>query len=208
MLTRVLAAGLIVLTVGCGSSAPAKVAPTATVAPATTVAPTTTAAPTTTTTPQRTIVCPDGTKYNMPFTCPPLIVTIPPTTAAPKPKPAPAPTAAPKPKPAPTPAETASQVQANRTAADYLRSSSFSCQGLIGQLLYEGFSQADSEHGAFSTGLCADGGTVARNNAARTAADYLRSSGFSCQGLIDQLLYEKFSQGDAEYGAFTTGICA
>jgi len=43
MLTRVLAAGLIVLTVGCGSSAPAA-------APATTVAPTTTVAVSTTTT--------------------------------------------------------------------------------------------------------------------------------------------------------------
>ena len=43
MLTRVLAAGLVVLTVGCGSSAPAA-------APATTVAPTTTVAVTTTTT--------------------------------------------------------------------------------------------------------------------------------------------------------------
>ena len=155
MLTRVLAASLIVLTVGCGSSAPAA-APTTTVAPTTAVAPTTTAAPATVITP---------------------------------------------------PAETVSQVQAKRKAASDLNVSGFSCSSLIEQLHIEGFSQGDAEYGALSTGLCVPGGAVAKSNAAERAAEYLGSSSFSCRGLIEQLLYEKFSQGDAEYGAFTTGIC-
>lgn len=48
MITRVLAASLIALTVACGSSGPATVTPTTTVSPTITVAPSTTVAPTTT----------------------------------------------------------------------------------------------------------------------------------------------------------------
>ena len=42
--------------------------------------------------------------------------------------------------------------------------------------------------------------------AAQTAADYLEYSSFSRSGLIDQLLYEGFSQAEAEYGVNTTGL--
>lgn len=42
--------------------------------------------------------------------------------------------------------------------------------------------------------------TAGQNNAKRSAASYLNVSGFSRQGLIDQLLYEKYSLSDATYG--------
>ena len=62
--------------------------------------------------------------------------------------------------PAPPPAtedssgdETVSQANARRKAADYPDFSAFSRSGLIEQLEFEGFSQAESEHGADSVGL-------------------------------------------------------
>ena len=127
------------------------------------------------------------------------------TTAAPattqppvtKPPSAPAPSVAPAPQ---APAETVSQKNARKTAADYLRSSSFSRSGLIEQLKYEGFSDADATYGT-------DANNVDWNDqAAKTAAAYLRSSSFSRSGLIEQLKYEGFSQAQAEYGVSTTGL--
>jgi hypothetical protein len=43
--------------------------------------------------------------------------------------------------------------QAAKSAKSYLRFSSFSRSGLISQLLFEGFTQAQAEHGANSVGL-------------------------------------------------------
>ena len=42
--------------------------------------------------------------------------------------------------------------------------------------------------------------TAGQSNAKKSAAAYLKISGFSRQGLIDQLLYEKYSLADATYG--------
>lgn len=42
--------------------------------------------------------------------------------------------------------------------------------------------------------------TTGQSNAMKSAAAYLKISGFSRQGLIDQLLYEKYSVEDATYG--------
>lgn len=44
------------------------------------------------------------------------------------------------------------------------------------------------------------GESVSQQNARSKASSYLRYSAFSRSGLIDQLLYEGFSQGDATYG--------
>ncbi len=43
--------------------------------------------------------------------------------------------------------------------------------------------------------------TTAQSNAVKKAKNYLSVSAFSRQGLIDQLIYEKFSTSDATYGA-------
>jgi hypothetical protein len=42
--------------------------------------------------------------------------------------------------------------------------------------------------------------------AEKSAKSYLDSSSFSRQGLIDQLLFEGFTQAQATYGVGTTGL--
>ena len=44
------------------------------------------------------------------------------------------------------------------------------------------------------------GSTISQNNAREKAAEYLDFTSFSRSGLIDQLQYEGFSEGDAAYG--------
>ena len=90
--------------------------------------------------------------------------------------------------------ETASQSNARKKGASYLKSSSFSRTGLIGQLEFEGFSNADATYG-----------TDAQNadwnvQAVKKAASYLTSSSFSRSGLVEQLVFEGFTDAQAEYG--------
>lgn len=119
------------------------------------------------------------------------------TTAAPAPTTAAPPTTAPPPT---EPPETVSQQNARASAASYLDFQSFSRTGLIEQLMYEGFSQADATYGVDA--LAVDW----NEQAALTAAGYLDFQAFSRSGLIDQLVYEGFSQAEAEYGVNTTGL--
>jgi hypothetical protein len=42
--------------------------------------------------------------------------------------------------------------------------------------------------------------------AAKKAADYLELTAFSRRGLIEQLVYDGFTQAQAEYGVSTTGL--
>jgi hypothetical protein len=104
-------------------------------------------------------------------------------------------------KPAPAaPKETVSQENARKKAESYLDSSAFSRKGLIEQLEFEGFSNADSTYAV-------DAIDVDWNEqAAKKAESYLEFSSFSRSGLIDQLLFEGFTQSQAEYGVGTTGL--
>lgn len=95
---------------------------------------------------------------------------------------------------------TPSQQNAKAMASDYLDSQSFSRSGLIDQLEYEGFSNADATWGVDALGVDWN------EQAARMAADYLDSQPFSRSGLVEQLVYEGFSQAEAEYGVSTTGL--
>lgn len=95
---------------------------------------------------------------------------------------------------------TTAQNQATKSATSYLKYTAFSRSGLIKQLEYEGFSNADATHGVDRQN--ADWNT----QAARMAASYLRYSSFSRSGLINQLVYEGFTQSQAEYGVSTTGL--
>jgi len=95
--------------------------------------------------------------------------------------------------------ESLAQENARLAAQSYLRSSSFSRSGLISQLEFEGFSNADATYGADSLG--ADW----NSQAAKTAAAYLRSSSFSREGLKSQLMFEGFSSSQAEYGLTAVG---
>ena len=101
---------------------------------------------------------------------------------------------------APAPSETIGQQNARESAQSYLDSQSFSRSGLIDQLLFEGFSQADAEYGTDS--MKADW----NEQAALSAQSYLDSMSFSRSGLIDQLLFEGFSQAEAEYGVSAVGF--
>lgn len=100
----------------------------------------------------------------------------------------------------PAAGETVSQRNARRKAADYLDFTSFSRQGLIEQLEFEGFTPEDATYGA-------DALNVDWNDqAAKKAAQYLDYTSFSREGLIDQLVFEGFTQAQAEYGVDTTGL--
>ena len=96
--------------------------------------------------------------------------------------------------------ESVAQSNAREMASDYLDYSSFSRQGLIEQLEFEGFSTADATYGADSTG--ADW----YEQAALKAQEYLDYSAFSRDGLIEQLVFEGFSRDEAVYGVNAVGL--
>ena len=96
--------------------------------------------------------------------------------------------------------ESVAQSNAREMASDYLDYSSFSRQGLIEQLEFEGFSTADATYGADSTG--ADW----YEQAALKAQEYLDYSAFSRDGLIEQLEFEGFSRDEAVYGVNAVGL--
>lgn len=102
---------------------------------------------------------------------------------------------------APGPSMTPSQEQAYGSALAYLDYSSFSKLGLVGQLEYEQFSNADA---TFAVNLL---DVDWNEQAAETARNYLDYSSFSCGSLTDQLVYEKFTAAQAAYGAQQSGIC-
>jgi hypothetical protein len=79
--------------------------------------------------------------------------TTPPTTVARAATPTPPATEAPAPAPPPGPSESVSQRNARQKASEYLSLMSFSRSGLITQLLFERFSQAQADYGVSTTGL-------------------------------------------------------
>ena len=89
---------------------------------------------------------------------------------------------------------TVSQQNAVNMAIRYISTMSFSKEGLIDQLEYEGFSTADATYGAEHCG--ADW----YQEAIKTAESYLDTMAFSKQGLLDQLEYEGFTSDEANYG--------
>jgi hypothetical protein len=102
--------------------------------------------------------------------------------------------------PVPTSPSTVSQSSAVLRATSYLRTSSFSRSGLIRQLEFEGFSNADAIYGVDKQN--ADW----RAQAVLRAQSYLRSSAFSRSGLIRQLEYEGFTNEQAIFGVNATGL--
>ncbi len=132
-----------------------------------------------------------------------LLTPDPTATPEPTPKPTAEPTAVPTPKPtaAPTPAPTSVADQnAARMARDYLAYTAFSRQGLIDQLVFEGFA-------ADVAAVAVDSLNVDWfEQAALMASNYLEYSAFSRQGLIDQLVFEGFSVEQAVYGVTSVGL--
>lgn len=102
---------------------------------------------------------------------------------------------------------TASQINAVRSAEQYLSMTGFSRDGLIAQLSSDagdGYSVADATAAVDS--LSVDW----NENAAKSARQYLSMSGFSCKGLIEQLSSsagDKYTVEQATYGAPQAGAC-
>jgi len=115
-------------------------------------------------------------------------------------------TTKPKPKPTTTKAssgtvnESVADGNARESAASYLEYSSFSRSGLIAQLEYEGFTNAQAEYGVDAQG--ADWNA----QAVLSAASYLEYSSFSRSELIAQLEYDGFTNTQAEYGVTAVGL--
>lgn len=94
---------------------------------------------------------------------------------------------------------TVGQKNALNSALDYLDCYEFSRQGLIDQLLHDGYTQEEAEYGADHTNANWD------EEAALKAMDYLSVMSFSRQGLIEQLMFDGFTQEQAEYGVTQNG---
>lgn len=95
---------------------------------------------------------------------------------------------------------TAAQQNAISKAKDYLAYTAFSRSGLIGQLKYEGFAEADATYAVDS--LKVDWNA----QAVKKAKDYLGYTSFSHSGLVEQLEYEGFTAAQAEYGTRGAGL--
>lgn len=98
------------------------------------------------------------------------------------------------------PAETVAQEQAVASAQSYLGVMGFSRAGLIEQLEFDGFSNADATYGAKH----ADADWNAE--AAESAAAYLDVMAFSRDGLIEQLQYDGFTAEQAAHGVESVGL--
>lgn len=94
----------------------------------------------------------------------------------------------------------ASVQNAVRSAESYLSFSAFSESGLINQLTFEGYSEADATSAVDSIDVDWN------EQAARSAESYLRMSGFSRSSLIDQLMFEGYTKAQATYGADAAGL--
>ena len=95
---------------------------------------------------------------------------------------------------------TVSQQNAVRSAESYLDTMAFSRSGLIDQLVFEGYSEADAT-------FAVDSITVDWNEQARRSAEsYLETMPFSRSGLIDQLMFEGYTQSQATYGVDAAGL--
>jgi hypothetical protein len=128
----------------------------------------------------------------------PLTTTVATTSAQPTFSPAPsALSAAPV---AEAPAATTSQVNAVKKAQSYLEYSGFSRKGLIKQLAFEGFSNADATYGADHAGASWTA------EAEQKAQSYMDYSSFSRVSLIKQLKFEGFTADEAAHGADSVGL--
>jgi len=94
---------------------------------------------------------------------------------------------------------TLGQQNAVNNAISYLNYTSFSRQGLIEQLEFEGYSVEDA---TFAVDHVAPDWN---EQAALQAQNYLDYTEFSRQGLIDQLIFEGFTPEQAEHGVTAVG---
>lgn len=96
--------------------------------------------------------------------------------------------------------ENVNQSNARKKAASYLSITPFSRSGLIKQLEFEGFGNADATYGVDAQN--ADW----NKQAAKAAKNYLALTSFSRSGLIQQLEFEGYTLEQATFGVDTTGL--
>jgi hypothetical protein len=96
--------------------------------------------------------------------------------------------------------ESVNQINARKTASNYLSFSAFSRSSLIKQLEFEGFNTSDATYGVDAQK--ADW----KAQAAKAAKNYLSFSSFSRSGLIEQLLFEGYTTEQATFGVDSTGL--
>lgn len=99
------------------------------------------------------------------------------------------------------------QLNAVKSAEQYLQISGFSRNGLIEQLS----SDAGDGYDVKDATIAVDSLRVDWNQqAVRSAKQYLSISGFSCKGLIEQLSSnagDGYTKAQAKYGAQKVGVC-
>jgi len=95
---------------------------------------------------------------------------------------------------------TVSQQNAVRSAESFIRTMSFSRSGLINQLEFGGFSNADATFAVDN--IVVDW----YEQAARSAESFLRTMAFSRSSLINQLEFGGFTRSQAEHGANSVGL--
>lgn len=88
---------------------------------------------------------------------------------------------------------TLSQKNAIKSANNYLSLTAFSKNGLIKQLEFEGFSNADATYAVNQLNV------NWKEQAVKSANNYLKLTAFSSSSLIKQLEFEGFSNADATY---------
>ena len=98
-----------------------------------------------------------------------------------------------------TDSATLGEKNAAKSALNYLRTMPFSYSGLVNQLEFEGFTNAEAVHGVDRCG--ADW----NEQAAKSALNYLRTMPFSYSGLVKQLEFEGYTHAEAVYGVDRCG---
>ena len=97
------------------------------------------------------------------------------------------------------PALTLAQENAVQKGLDYLSYSGFSRSGLITQLEFEGFTNAEA---VFAADYIAPNWLA---EAEEKAKSYMEYSSFSSSGLYDQLIFEGFTDAEAKAGLAAVG---
>ncbi|KRF32492.1 hypothetical protein ASG94_18315 [Nocardioides sp. Soil805] len=95
---------------------------------------------------------------------------------------------------------TPGQENAMASAENYINMTAFSHKGLVEQLVFEDYSEADAIYAVNHIKVDWN------EQAAKSAKNYLDMTAFSRQGLIDQLVFEGYTPEQATYGVNQTGL--
>lgn len=136
--------------------------------------------------------------------CAPVAPTLAPAVASPSASLPAASAASIAPTPAPAPELTPSQQNAMRSAGSYIDLMGFSRTGLIKQLEFDEYPTADAEIAVAA--LEANGTADWNAEAVQSAKSYTDFTGFSRQGLIDQLTFDGYTPEQADQAATAVGL--